>query len=260
MQLALRSKDCLPRGRAQTRAIGNARRHLQFNAARILNAPLSLTNATRLLDDLSHAPAARTGLGNLKESARADDLAASAAGGAIDRARAGIRTLAVALGARVELAELYLFLHPEGSFLEGDLHIVTQIGPALAPFAIGRRPAAKKSLENSAPSSSAEDFPENIERIMETSTASGTALSESGVPEAIVSRALIGIDQDVIGFAEFLKFFLRVRIVRIFVRMKFHGELAIGALHLFLGSATLHREDFVVIALFGRHLLEPNPC
>ena len=154
------------------------------------------------------------------------------------------------LAAGIELADFDLLLHPEGRFFERDLHVVTQIGAALAPFAIGGRAAAEKRFENSAAAAAAtEDFAENIERIMETAAASRAALSESGMPEAIVGRALVGIDQDVVGFAEFLEFLLGVRVVRILVRMKFDRELAISALHLFLGGVSRDRQDFVVIAL-----------
>ena len=61
------------------------------------------------------------------------------------------------------------FFHTEGRFFERDLHVVTQIGPALAPFAIGGRAAAKKRFENSAGAAgAAEYFTENIERIVKT--------------------------------------------------------------------------------------------
>ena len=66
---------------------------------------------------------------------------------------------------------------------------------------------------------------------------------------AIVGRALCPIHQDVVGFAEFFEFFFRVRVVRIFVGMKFDRELAIGALDLLAGRGALDAEDFVVIAL-----------
>ena len=65
---------------------------------------------------------------------------------------------------------------------------------------------------------------------METATAETAALSERGVTKAIVGRAFVVIHQDIVGFAEFFEFLFRVRIVRIFVRMKFDREFAIGAL------------------------------
>ena len=69
---------------------------------------------------------------------------------------------------------------------------------------------------------------------------------------AIVGGALLVVHEDVVGFAEFLEFLLRVRVVRIFVGMKFDRELAVGALDLLAGRGALDAQDFVVIA-FGGH-------
>src|SRR5205814_8175945 len=158
------------------------------------NASLSITNAARLLDDLADASTARTGLGNLKESPRADDLTAAATGRTINRARTRICALALTFAAGIELADFYLFLHAGSGFLEDNLHVVTQVGSTLAPFAISGRTAAKERFENSAgPASATEYFPENIERIMETAAASRSPLGESGMAEAIVGGTLVGI-------------------------------------------------------------------
>ena len=70
------------------------------------------------------------------------------------------------------------------------------------------------------------------------------------VAETIVGRALVGVHQDIVGFAEFLEFFFGVRVVRIFIGMKFDRELAIGAFDLLLGGSSLDAQDLVVIA-FG---------
>ena len=70
--------------------------------------------------------------------------------------------------------------------------------------------------------------------------ASRGALSESGMAEAIIGGTLVGIDQDIISFAEFFEFFFGVRIVWILVGMKFDRELAISALHFFLRRIPVH--------------------
>src|ERR1043166_5357605 len=44
----------------------------------------------------------------------------------------------------------------------------------------------------------------------------------------------------------------------IFIRMKLDRELAIGALYLFRRGTSRHIQDFIVIALLGRHLLDPG--
>src|SRR5262249_16646805 len=95
-------------------------------------------------------------------------------------------------------------------------------------------------LENtSAKSAAAEDFTENFERIMKTATTeTGTTLREGSVPEPIVCGAFIRIHKDIVRFAQFLKFFFGVRVLRIFVWMKVSRELAIGAFDFLTGGSS----------------------
>ena len=74
------------------------------------------------------------------------------------------------------------------------------------------------------------------------------------MPVAIVGGAFLFVHQDVVGFAELLEFLFRVRVVRIFIGMKFDRELAIGALDLIAGRVAFDAQDFVVIALGSSHL------
>ena len=189
---------------------------------------------------------------DLEKSARADDLAASAAVRAIDGARPGLGAFPVAFRAGVELANLDFLVDAESRLFQRDLHVVTQIGPALPAFAIGCGAATEKRFENSATATAAENFAKNIEGIVETAAAAH-ALTESRVTETIVGRALIGIHQDIVGFSEFLKFFLRVRVARIFIGMILDREFAVGALHFILGRGSGDSEHLVVVALFCRH-------
>ena len=67
--------------------------------------------------------------------------------------------------AHVELLDFNLFFGAKSRFLQLDLHVVTQVRPVLPIFCL--RVAAEKCLENSATESAlAEDFAENIERIV----------------------------------------------------------------------------------------------
>ena len=52
------------------------------------------------------------------------------------------------LAAGIELADFDFFFHAEGRFFERDLHVVTQIGTALAAIAIDLRAAAEERFEN----------------------------------------------------------------------------------------------------------------
>ena len=99
------------------------------------------------------------------------------------------------------------------------------------------------------PAAPPKDFAEDIERIVEPAAAA--ALGKGGVTVAIVGGAFLFVHQDVVGFAEFLEFLFRVRVVGIFVGMKLDRELAIGALDLLAGRIALDAQDFVVIALGG---------
>src|SRR5688572_12798454 len=98
---AANSRLAIARG-TQARSIGDAGRNLQLDAAAVFGAPFASAGATWFLDDLADAATTRTGLRNLKKSARADDLPASAAGGTIDRPRARLGAFAAALPASVE--------------------------------------------------------------------------------------------------------------------------------------------------------------
>jgi len=89
-------------------------------------------------------------------------------------------------------------------------------------------------------------------------TETGTTLREGCVPKPVVCGALIRIHQDIVSFAQFLEFFLGVRVVRVFVRMKLYRELAIGAFDLLIGGASLNAQNFVVIAFFSSHFLNPT--
>jgi hypothetical protein len=65
---------------------------------------------------------------------------------------------------------------------------------------------------------------------------------------AIVHRALVGIRQHRVGFADFLEFLFRVRIVRIAVGMILERQLAVGTLQFNLRAGALNPKHLVVIA------------
>ena len=134
------------------------------------------------------------------------------------------------------------------------MHVVAQIGTALSIFGL-HRAAAEEGLEDSPADSAtaAEGFTENIKRIVEPAAPESSALGEGSMAEPIVGGAFVAVHQDVVSFTELLKFFFGVRIVRIFVGMKFDGEFAVGALDLVARDSSLDLEDFVIIAFRRRH-------
>ena len=77
------------------------------------------------------------------------------------------------------------------------------------------------------------------------------ALREGRVAKAIVGSAFVGIAQDIVSLSELLEFLLRRVIARIFVRVKFHRQFAVGAFELLPVGRALHFQDFVVVAFRG---------
>ena len=113
-----------------------------------------------------------------------------------------------------------------------------------------RSAAAKKLLEDAAPAASAEDFAEEVERIMKPAASAGAAaLLEGGVAVAVIRGALVGIHEDVICLAELLEFFLRPLVAGIFVRMEFDRELAIRPLDFVRLGGAFDEENFVIVPL-----------
>jgi len=194
-------------------------------------------------------------LRDLEKSAGADHLTAATTNRTIDAARTRLGSVTVAFVTDIQFSNFDFLFRAKGRFFQSDLHVVTQIRATLSIFALAGH-AAEKCFEDAAgnPSSSAaKNFAKNIERIVK-SAAKSPALLERGVTKTIVSGAFIRIHQHIIGFAELFEFLFGVRIARIFVRMKFYGELAIGTLHVLRRGIARNAEHFVVIAFGRRHL------
>ena len=112
--------------------------------------------------------------------------------------------------------------------------------------------AAEEAFKNAA--AAAEDLAENVERIVkaaaEAAARPARARIERGVAVLVVGGAFLRIAQRLVSLAEFLEFFLGGLVARIFVRMKFHGQLAVGLLDFLVVGLAADAEDFVIIA-FG---------
>ena len=65
----------------------------------------------------------------------------------------------------------------------------------------------------------------------------------------IVGGALLRIAQGFVGLAEFLEFFLGGLVARIFVRVKFHGQLAVSLLDFLVAGVAVNAQHFIIIAL-----------
>jgi hypothetical protein len=68
---------------------------------------------------------------------------------------------------------------------------------------------------------------------MKAAAETDAARRKRGMTEAIVGSAFLRIHEDIVGFAELFEFFLGMRVVRVFVRMKLDSELAISSFDVF---------------------------
>ena len=66
------------------------------------------------------------------------------------------------------------------------------------------------------------------------------AIAHTGMAEAVVGGAFVGIGKHLVRLACLLEFVFRGRVVRISVRMELHGELAVGALQLLIRGGALY--------------------
>src|SRR5262249_12308849 len=128
-----------------------------------------------------------------------------------------------------------------------DLEVVAQIRAAED----GRAPAAR----------AAEDLAEDVaEDVAEAAHARAGAARgvriDAGVPELVVGGALLRFAEHLVGFFGLLEVLLGARIVRIAVRMPFHGQAPVGLLQVIFARVAVDAEHLVVIAL--RHSATPH--
>ncbi len=115
----------------------------------------------------------------------------------------------------------HLYGLAEKRLLEGDLHVVAQIGAALATAA-----AARAHAENAL-----EQIGECRAEIgAEAAGAAKPAVFEGGMAEAIIGRTLVRVLEDLVRLVDFLEAELAALVARIAVRMPLHRELAEGGL------------------------------
>ena len=161
------------------------------------------------------------------------------AGRALDGLRAGLGTRAVAGRALIECRNADLGFGAARRFLESDLEVVAQVGPA---------------IHVGAPAASAENIPENIaECIREAAHARRACrcLIDARVAVLVVGGALVGVRQNFVSLLGFLELFLGLRIVGVAVGVKFHRELAIRLLDVVFRRIAIDAEHFVIV--FFRH-------
>src|SRR6185369_12693520 len=126
--------------------------------------------------------------------------------------------------------------------LQRDLEVVAQVRAAVHAVAIAARAAA--GLAENVAEDVAEGFGEGRKA---GAARAAHGLFDAGVAVLVVSRALVVVAEDFVGFLRLLEFLLGPLVIRVAVRMVFHGQLAIGLLDDLGVRVPVHTEHFVVI-------------
>jgi len=125
-----------------------------------------------------------------------------------------------------------------------DLKIVAKIAAAVLP---APSPAAAHDLAEQI----VEHVGEGRGEIERMAAAMAVAVFEGRMAEMVVSRALLLVLQDVIGFVEFLEFAFGGVVALVAVGVQLHGELAVGRLDLGDRRPFLAAQNLVIVALHG---------
>ena len=206
-----------------------------------MHPPGALASAAGLVDHLAGALTGRAGALDGEEALLGPHPAAAAAALAGDRlgAALGAAAAAVVAGHRGRHADLRALAVV--GVLQGDFHVVAQVGPAR------RRVAAAPAHEV------AEHLVEDVRETAGGEAAeagparTATAVGESVMAEAVVGRALLIVLEDFIGLVDFLEARLGLGIARVAVRMILHGQLAIGRLQRAGIGVAADAQSFVIV-------------
>ena len=136
--------------------------------------------------------------------------------------------------------------HACGRLFERHLQIVAEVCAALRRRATRARRAA--AAENVAEAEEVAEYVLDAAEALRAPARAGRRRRDTGVAEAVVARALLGVGEDGVSLGRLLELLLGLLVAGVFVRVVADGELAVGALNLRLVRAPAHAEDFVVVA------------
>jgi hypothetical protein len=160
------------------------------------------------------------------------------------------RPTAAAGGAVHDRGELDLGGGSEHGLFEVERELVAQVGAAEGAAAAAAPAAAEDVAEHVA-----EDVAERVAGV--EARAAATRRVEARMAELVVGRAFLRIGEDLVGLLGLLELLFRLRVVRIAVRVVFHGEAPVGLLDVLLGGVSRHRQHLVIIAF--RHARAYDP-
>jgi hypothetical protein len=204
-------------GQANPRPFVYACRNVDGERLGAVDTPFAATGRARVCDDLTCSMARRAGALDNEETLLRPYFAMACARTALSRRRAGLGPAAATRCALCRHLDADLGCLAVEGVLKGDFEIVTKVG------------TARRSALAAAPGELAEDIVEDVRETFEALTmAAATAVLERGMAEPVIGRALLRIFQTVIGFRDRLELGLGFMTARVFVRVEFHGELAIG--------------------------------
>src|SRR5262249_48613413 len=135
-------------------------------------------------------------------------------------------------------------------FLQGDFHVVAQIGAALATAAASTATAAHAEQV-------IEDVGEGGSHIAEAVGRAEAGMLEGGVPEPVIGRALVGILEDLVGLIDLFEAHFAALVAGIAIGVPLHRELAEGGFQFALLRGALDPEN-VVIAALGHARVHPR--
>ena len=207
------------------------------------------TRGTRVVDHLAAALAGRTRPLQCEESLRMADasLTATCWTGFGSGAGLGARARTGFAGHRGWNA--YLGILSRIGLLQGDFHVVAQIGAALAAAAASAPPATH-------PEQVIEYVGEGRRYVAKAASAR-TGVLECGVAEAVVSGALVRILEDFISLVDLLEADFATLVAGIAIGMPFHRELAEGGFQFTFVRGALDPQNVVKAALGHAHV---HPC
>ncbi len=113
---------------------------------------------------------------------------------------------------------------PVKDLVERDLHIVAQVGTALAPERA--RSAAAAASAHELAEQVVEDVRHRGGEVRAEAAASAHAVIECGVAEFVVGRALLRILQGLVGLVQLLEVLFGGLVPGVFIGVTFLGELA----------------------------------
>jgi hypothetical protein len=231
-------------GETDASTVFHSCRDLGLDGPLTQNPALPFALGARISDNTAGTLAGGAGTSHAEESLLVAHLSPSRTGAAGDRGLAGSSARTAAIFTGFVAADGDLGLLAEYCLLELQRDVLAQIRTTLGTGASA--PTAAKEIAKT--EEVAKNLAEILDRGIESCRPSYSAYS--GVPEAVVGGAFVGICQNGVGFAALFELFFRVGIIGIAIGVELKCQLAIGALDFLLAGPPGNPEDLVVIAFY----------